>query len=83
MSEIIIHDDENFERALKRFKKKCEKAGILSDLRKHYTTSAADTEALLKVGESKIDDKLPKAELAAWTTIANVVMNLDEFLMRR
>lgn len=33
--EIIIHDDENFDRALKRFKKKCEKAGILSDLRKH------------------------------------------------
>lgn len=35
MSEVVIHDDENFERALKRFKKKCEKAGILSDLRKH------------------------------------------------
>ena len=35
MSEVIIHEDENFERALKRFKKKCEKAGILSDLRKH------------------------------------------------
>ncbi|NNG17165.1 MAG: 30S ribosomal protein S21 [Gemmatimonadales bacterium] len=35
MAEVIIHDDENFERALKRFKKKCEKAGILSDLRKH------------------------------------------------
>lgn len=35
LSEIIIHEDENFERALKRFKKKCEKAGILSDLRKH------------------------------------------------
>ncbi|MFZ9898116.1 MAG: 30S ribosomal protein S21, partial [Gemmatimonadaceae bacterium] len=35
MSEIIIHEDENFERALKRFKKKCEKAGILADLRKH------------------------------------------------
>ena len=28
MSEVIIHDDESFERALKRFKKKCEKAGI-------------------------------------------------------
>ncbi len=27
MSEVVIHDDENFERALKRFKKKCEKAG--------------------------------------------------------
>jgi small subunit ribosomal protein S21 len=35
MSEVVIHDDENFDRALKRFKKKCEKAGILSDLRKH------------------------------------------------
>ena len=35
MSEVIIHDDENFERALRRFKKKCEKTGILSDLRKH------------------------------------------------
>ena len=31
MSEIIIHDDENFECALRRFKQKCEKAGILSD----------------------------------------------------
>jgi small subunit ribosomal protein S21 len=35
MPEVIIHDDESFDRALKRFKKKCEKAGILSDLRKH------------------------------------------------
>ena len=35
MPEIVIHDDESFERALKRFKKKCERAGILSDLRKH------------------------------------------------
>lgn len=35
MSEIIIHDDESFERALRRFKRKCERAGILSDLRRH------------------------------------------------
>lgn len=35
LTEVIIHEDENFERALKRFKKKCEKAGVLSDLRKH------------------------------------------------
>jgi small subunit ribosomal protein S21 len=35
MTEVIIHDDENFERALRRFKKQCEKAGILSDFRKH------------------------------------------------
>jgi len=38
MPEVIIHGDESFDRALRRFKKKCEKAGILSDLRKyrHY-----------------------------------------------
>lgn len=35
MPEIIIQEDESFERALRRFKKKCERAGILSDLRKH------------------------------------------------
>lgn len=35
MSEVIIQDDENFERALRRFKKQCEKSGILSDLRRH------------------------------------------------
>lgn len=35
MAEVIIFADESFERALRRFKKKCEKAGILSDLRKH------------------------------------------------
>ena len=35
MSEITIHEDENFERALRRFKKKCEKAGIMADLRRH------------------------------------------------
>jgi small subunit ribosomal protein S21 len=38
MSEIVIDDDESFERALKRFQKKCEKSGILTDLRRrrHY-----------------------------------------------
>ena len=38
MSEIIIHDDETVDRALRRFKRLCERAGILADLRKrrHY-----------------------------------------------
>ena len=35
MSEVIIHDDESFERALRRFKKNREKAGILSDPHTH------------------------------------------------
>jgi small subunit ribosomal protein S21 len=32
---IRVKENESFESALRRFKKKCEKAGILSDLRKH------------------------------------------------
>ena len=32
---IRVKDGESFESALRRFKKKCEKAGILADLRRH------------------------------------------------
>ena len=32
---VHVRDNESFEQALRRFKRKCEKAGILSDLRKH------------------------------------------------
>jgi small subunit ribosomal protein S21 len=35
MPGVRVKDGETFESALRRFKKKCEKAGILSDLRKH------------------------------------------------
>ena len=34
MAEVIIYQDESFERALRRFKKKCEKAGILAEVRR-------------------------------------------------
>jgi len=33
--EIVINDDENVERALRRFKRMVLKAGILADVRKH------------------------------------------------
>ena len=32
---IRVKDGESFESALRRFKKKCEKAGIMADLRRH------------------------------------------------
>ena len=35
MAGIRVKEGESFESALRRFKKKCEKAGILSDLRRH------------------------------------------------
>ena len=38
MPGIVVKDGESFESALRRFKKQCEKAGILSEIRKreHY-----------------------------------------------
>jgi small subunit ribosomal protein S21 len=38
MTGVRVKDGESFENAMKRFKKQCEKAGILSEIRKreHY-----------------------------------------------
>jgi small subunit ribosomal protein S21 len=38
MPAVIVRDGESFESALKRFKKQCEKTGILSEIKKreHY-----------------------------------------------
>lgn len=35
MAGVVVRDDEPFERALKRFKKTCEKAGIMTEMKKH------------------------------------------------
>ena len=34
MPQVQVRDDESFENALRRFKRKCEKAGILTELKK-------------------------------------------------
>jgi len=38
VTKVIVEPDESFENALKRFKKQCEKAGLLSEFKKrqHY-----------------------------------------------
>jgi small subunit ribosomal protein S21 len=38
LTKVIVEPDESFESALKRFKKQCEKAGLLSEFKKrqHY-----------------------------------------------
>jgi len=35
MPRVVVREGENFERALRRFTKACEKAGIISDIKKH------------------------------------------------
>ncbi len=50
------------------------------------TTYRTDKEAASKMAADPLGpapQDVDIAELAAWTTVANVVMNLDEFLMRR
>jgi mono/diheme cytochrome c family protein len=63
-----------------------EELGVLRDsvaeMREHYGAQPADAEALLKVGVSPFDQAIPAAELAAWTLVANQMMNLDEVLVK-
>ncbi|MCA9148152.1 MAG: DUF1553 domain-containing protein [Planctomycetales bacterium] len=46
----------------------------------HYTRHAGDAQELLTVGESPTPERFQVSELAAWTMLANELMNLDEFL---
>ncbi len=35
MAGVLVKENEPFEKALRRFKKTCEKAGIMSEMKKH------------------------------------------------
>jgi hypothetical protein len=52
----------------------------LADLLAHYQSNPDDAKKLIAVGESKADPTLNPSELAAWTMLANELMNLDEVL---
>jgi mono/diheme cytochrome c family protein len=47
-----------------------------------YRADPAAAEALLGVGDFKAREGLDPAELAAWTTIASMILNLDETLTK-
>ena len=55
-------------------------AASLAELTGYYEAHPADAQALIAVGESKPDASLAPPSLAAWTMLANEVMNLDEVL---
>ena len=52
----------------------------LAELTGYYQAHADDAKKLIAVGESKPDAALDPATLAAWTMLANQLMNLDEVL---
>jgi len=50
---VIIKSEESFERALKRFKKACEKAGIISEMKKHQHYEKPSEKKKRKINASK------------------------------
>ena len=52
----------------------------LKDLRAEYRRDAASAKKLIAVGGTKPDEKIAPDELAAWTMLASMVLNLDEAL---
>jgi small subunit ribosomal protein S21 len=55
MNGIRVRDDEAFERALRRFSKTCERAGILSDMKKfrHYEKPSEERKRKLNSAKRK------------------------------
>jgi hypothetical protein len=56
--------------------------GALERLRGQFRADPAAAAQLISVGESPRDPKLDAVELAAWTGLANLVLNLDEVVSR-
>lgn len=48
----------------------------------HYRRNKDAAGKLLRVGESRFDPKLDVSELAAWTTVASTILNLDETITK-
>ncbi len=72
-----------FEMATARLPKPIEEALLLETFQAHSQEFEADPEAakqLIEVGESEPDETLDAIEVAAWTMIANLILNLDEVL---
>jgi hypothetical protein len=57
-------------------------AASLNRLRQTYTADPESAKKLVAAGESKPDPKLDPSELAAWTGIASLLLNLDETLSK-
>ena len=71
------------ERLLARPLRQEENKIVLSSLNKllrHYGEAERDATDLIDIGDSKPDAKLDKPTLAAYTMVANELMNLDETL---
>ena len=53
MSGVLVRENEPFEKALKRFKKTCEKAGIITEMKKHQHFEKPSERRKRKVAAAK------------------------------
>jgi len=54
----------------------------LQAARKQFNADPTAAGKLLAVGSSPASDKLPAPELAAWTTLTSLILNLDETISK-
>lgn len=53
MPGIMVKEDEPFEKAMRRFKKVCEKSGIVSDMKKHQRFEKPSERKKRKINAAK------------------------------
>ncbi len=63
---VVVRDNESFEQALRRFKRKCEKAGILSEVkrRRFYEKPSEQRKRQLAQARKKMLRKMAKQRRA-------------------
>lgn len=54
----------------------------LAAQRAHYTANIEAAKKTISVGESPVPDDVPPPDLAAYTMVANLILNMDEVLTR-
>ena len=59
-----------------------ELTAALTDLTTHYTQDPGAARQLLATGETRPDPRTDPSILAAWTMVANVILNLDEAISK-
>jgi hypothetical protein len=55
---------------------------VFREQRRVFTHSPADAASLLKIGETTRNKSLDTIELAAWTTVAHIILSLDETITK-
>jgi hypothetical protein len=55
---------------------------VYHSARLRFDKDKAAAEKLIAIGHSKRSEKLDPAELAAWTTVTSMILNLDETISK-